>query len=225
MRTLLRPEVQGRSGAFRRRRPSGKLAAMAGRAATPDLRVSDEERNDAAAALREHCLAGRLSVNELDERLAAAYAARTATELARLVADLPGEQLADATARSGHVRSWRRFGLPGLRAFVQQHDFEARRADVFRHALSKVVPAMLAAGYDLTERADGELLVFESAERPAWVLAACILVFPIGLLALQVRNTYRIVVAFDDAPDGGTRLTVQGTARRPVRRAFAELSD
>ncbi|MGB2711297.1 MAG: DUF1707 domain-containing protein, partial [Conexibacter sp.] len=41
------------------------------------LRASDAERERTATLLREHCASGRLSTDELDERLGAAYAART----------------------------------------------------------------------------------------------------------------------------------------------------
>ena len=45
-----------------------------------DLRVSDEQRERVAVALREHCAAGRLTLEELSERLDEAYRARTAGE-------------------------------------------------------------------------------------------------------------------------------------------------
>src|SRR5947209_14982389 len=54
-----------------------------------DLRVSDAERDRAAQDLREHYAAGRLTEDELDERVQAAYRARTAAELRALLADLP----------------------------------------------------------------------------------------------------------------------------------------
>src|SRR4051794_16248190 len=54
-----------------------------------DLRASDQERDRAVAEIREHFAAGRLSEDELDERVAAAYAARTQRELGALRADLP----------------------------------------------------------------------------------------------------------------------------------------
>jgi hypothetical protein len=54
-----------------------------------DLRASDDERERAASQLREHFAAGRLSEDELNDRLDAAYAARTAGDLQRIVADLP----------------------------------------------------------------------------------------------------------------------------------------
>ena len=58
-------------------------------AGPPDLRVSDQDREAAARELRDHFAAGRLSEAELDERLDAAYAAKTGGDLAALRADLP----------------------------------------------------------------------------------------------------------------------------------------
>jgi uncharacterized protein DUF1707 len=55
----------------------------------PDLRISDEQRDRAAAEIREHFAAGRLSDDELSDRVQAAYAARTEGELNALLADLP----------------------------------------------------------------------------------------------------------------------------------------
>jgi hypothetical protein len=54
-----------------------------------DLRVSDEQRERAARQIREHYAAGRLTDDELDERVRAAYSARTEAELRALLADLP----------------------------------------------------------------------------------------------------------------------------------------
>src|SRR3954464_8034718 len=55
----------------------------------PHLRASDADRERVAAALREHCAVGRLTMAELDERLGQAYAARTFGELAGVTRDLP----------------------------------------------------------------------------------------------------------------------------------------
>lgn len=54
-----------------------------------DLKVSDAQRERAAQELREHFAAGRLTNDELDERVQRAYAARTEQQLHALVADLP----------------------------------------------------------------------------------------------------------------------------------------
>jgi hypothetical protein len=56
--------------------------------ALPELRASDTEREQTAEALRQAAGEGRLTVDELDERLHQAFAARTRSELQTLVADL-----------------------------------------------------------------------------------------------------------------------------------------
>jgi len=53
------------------------------------LRVSDDDRHRVAEVLREAAGEGRLEVPELDERLEAAYAAKTYADLVPLTADLP----------------------------------------------------------------------------------------------------------------------------------------
>jgi Domain of unknown function (DUF1707) len=54
------------------------------------LRASDAERERVAAFLRDQAIEGRLTADELDERVGHAYSAVTVGELDRLVADLPG---------------------------------------------------------------------------------------------------------------------------------------
>ena len=54
------------------------------------IRVSDADRERAAARLREHFAEGRLCSEELDERLSAALSAKTAGDLRRVMTDLPG---------------------------------------------------------------------------------------------------------------------------------------
>jgi len=54
-----------------------------------DLRASDADRERVAQTLREHYSAGRLSDDDLSERVETAYAARTTADLAALTADLP----------------------------------------------------------------------------------------------------------------------------------------
>ena len=55
-----------------------------------DLRASDHDREHVAEQLRVAAGDGRLDFDELDERLGAAYRAKTYGELEPLVADLPG---------------------------------------------------------------------------------------------------------------------------------------
>ncbi len=54
-----------------------------------DLRASDQDRERAAWQLREHFAAGRLTQDELNERVQTAYRARTQGELDTLLWDLP----------------------------------------------------------------------------------------------------------------------------------------
>ncbi len=53
------------------------------------MRVADADREQLAEELREHMLAGRLTSEEFEERLAGAYAAVTRAQLDALRADLP----------------------------------------------------------------------------------------------------------------------------------------
>jgi hypothetical protein len=55
-----------------------------------ELRASDADRERVAAVLRDAAGQGRLGLDELDERLAAVYAARTYAELEPVLRDLPG---------------------------------------------------------------------------------------------------------------------------------------
>jgi hypothetical protein len=66
--------------------------------ALPELRASDVEREQAADVLRAAASEGRLSVDELDERLGSVYEVRTRTELARLIADVNPERLGEGRA-------------------------------------------------------------------------------------------------------------------------------
>lgn len=53
------------------------------------LRVADSDREQLAAELREHMVAGRLTPEELEDRVGGAYRASTRAELDALKADLP----------------------------------------------------------------------------------------------------------------------------------------
>jgi hypothetical protein len=53
------------------------------------IRVSDAERESLVEELHEHTVAGRLTAEELEERLGTVYAARTRADLDVLRADLP----------------------------------------------------------------------------------------------------------------------------------------
>jgi hypothetical protein len=77
------------------------------------LRMSDAEREQAAAELGEHYAQGRLTAEEHAERLDAVWAARTRGELAPLFRDLPGRYGPAITPRTGASRraSYRPWGM------------------------------------------------------------------------------------------------------------------
>ena len=54
-----------------------------------DLRIGDAERDLVMTQLREHFVAGRLTFDELTERIDAALIAKTQRQIDRLTADLP----------------------------------------------------------------------------------------------------------------------------------------
>jgi hypothetical protein len=71
------------------------------------LRVADADREQTVEELREHALAGRLSAEEMEERVGSAYGARTRADLDALRADLPVSSTSVALAlrkRKGQLR-------------------------------------------------------------------------------------------------------------------------
>jgi len=81
------------------------------------IRASDEDRSQIAAALGEHYAAGRLTLEEFQERLDKVYAATTLGELDHLMTDLPRADLGQLPVRrapgpvqvpaGGSVLAWR----------------------------------------------------------------------------------------------------------------------
>lgn len=102
----------------------------------PEMRASDADRDRVAAALREHCAQGRISVDELNERLDGVYRARTFGELDKVTADLPEHDMYELPvpasrtsmparrrngrlARTGGMRSaWAGYATVNLICFV-----------------------------------------------------------------------------------------------------------
>jgi hypothetical protein len=60
-----------------------------GKSTSPSLRASDQDRERTATSLRDGYSHGRLDLDELQQRLDAAYAAKTLNELSHLTTDLP----------------------------------------------------------------------------------------------------------------------------------------
>jgi Domain of unknown function (DUF1707) len=84
-----------------------------------DLRVSDADRDRALSELSEHYQAGRLLIEEFDERSGQALRARTGSDLARLFADLPrsqatGSQATGSQATGSQATGSQATGSPAL---------------------------------------------------------------------------------------------------------------
>ncbi len=99
-----------------------RIFTKAAPAQTPGVRIGDAERQAATHQLQQHFAEGRLTWEELDERLAVAYAARVNADLEALFTDLPmlapppapprtRTQLAAATLGSWDVRRLLLVGL------------------------------------------------------------------------------------------------------------------
>lgn len=69
--------------------------------AAPPVRASDAERDHTVALLQRHFADGRITQAELEERVAAAYAAQTRDRLSALTADLPADTSAPAPRDPG----------------------------------------------------------------------------------------------------------------------------
>ncbi len=74
------------------------------------IRISDADRERVAARLREHFAEGRLSSEELDERITAALSAKTFGDLRRTMADLP--EPVTGPLQAGQSPPWT--GRPGV---------------------------------------------------------------------------------------------------------------
>ena len=76
----------------RRAGPEGAATSMTGPVEPESLRAGNADREQVVAQLNKAFAEGRLDVRELDERVAAAYAAKTMGELVPLTADLPSDR-------------------------------------------------------------------------------------------------------------------------------------
>jgi hypothetical protein len=97
-------------------------------AETQHLRISDQDREQAAASIREHFAVGRLDSAEFEERLQAVYAAKTRGQLDALTADLPALPPSPSQAR----------------AVVQQQRGELSRQAI-QHAGGSLAPFVVCA--------------------------------------------------------------------------------
>jgi hypothetical protein len=186
----------------------------------PELRASDAERERVVGHLRDHALAGRLTVEELDERCARAYAAVTRLELSALLADLPSPS---PVRRPASPPAPPALGPPGVRPFTYEWHHPVAPDKAMEEALRHIAPALNRQGYELVDRTETRL-GFVYSYRPGWTYGVALLLPPIGWLALFSKRDERVMIDLEpDRRRGGTRMIVRGNAPKRVRRAFAQL--
>lgn len=125
----------------------------------PHLRAGDADRTAVATTLGEHMSAGRLTVDEYDERLARAYAAKTYGELDQLTADLP-KKTRDQRPAPAQAQAGARAGACGPASRSWGHDTHSSWRSWAGTSL--IVLTIWAA----TSLANWELLYFW----PVWVI-------------------------------------------------------
>jgi DUF1707 SHOCT-like domain/Cell wall-active antibiotics response LiaF, C-terminal len=106
-----------------------------------EIRASDQDRDGAVALLSEHAAAGRLTLDELEERASVALAARTRGELEALTRDLPGKAGTDGRRKA-------------VRWMVAVMGGSHRRG---RYRLNRAVNVIAVMGGDDVDLRDAEL--------------------------------------------------------------------
>jgi hypothetical protein len=138
------------------------------------IRISDADREDVAARLREHFAEGRLTQDELDERITATFNAKTLGDLRPILADLPGS--APVTPQARPVPPW-----AGRRGPVVIH----RGPRLFPLAMFALITALVVPG------AGWLFLAFFKLVLLFW-LAACLMgVFAAARVRRHVRRTWQ----------------------------------
>ena len=116
----------------------------------PNLNLTAEaERDRVVSALADHFALGRLTLDELNQRVDAALRAKTSAELEALLLDLPAESVASPPPQTG----------PGLRPVARM----PRSAPWIPWAVTAVICMVIWLGTSISE---GTALYFW----PAWVI-------------------------------------------------------
>lgn len=169
---------------------------------TPTVRAADEDRERVVAALKEHCTAGRLTLDELPGRVERAYAAATLADLGELTRDLPGRPPPSAKREAAGTPSGGLPRMPGTVPFFETLEFDRPVAEVETQALRAIAPRLARYGFSLVA-SDRRILMFVRS----------------GMML----RTHRVQLRLDELEGNRTRMTVHGTAPLGIRRAFAQL--
>jgi hypothetical protein len=137
----------------------------------PALRAGDADRDRVAVALRDHLVAGRLTLDEFVERIELAHEAKTLAELEELQRDLPADTAVPASAPERQRRSPQRWLIA-----VMAGTHRRRRWRLAARTI--VVTVMGGAHLDLRQ---AELESTESEITIISVMGGCDVVVPEGI--------------------------------------------
>jgi uncharacterized membrane protein len=151
------------------------------------FRISDTDRDRAAAVLRESFAAGRLTAQELDARLAVALSATTAGELGRALADLPAPVLPDDGMPRAAVRlerSYRRLLFLYPSRYRRVHEEEMLAVLMTAAPDGQQRPGLAEAADLIWGALRVRLQPQRSGSEPAWrdALAALSVILPVIML-------------------------------------------
>ena len=155
--------------------------------------ASDSERDAAVLRLRAAHLEGRISDEELEERIGRAHGARTREELDAVALDLPPRPV-EAAPTSGVPR------LPGRRHFHERRIVPGAPGEVRERIRLELLPGLERLGFYL-HRETGDTLRLENRR----------------------QTGSRASIQLLDAGGGRTLVLVHGNAPLRARRAFASL--
>jgi hypothetical protein len=208
---------------------AGQAPAAGGRGA---LRVSHEDRDQVAEALRVAAGDGRLTADELDERLERALTARTYDELAALVTDLPaaGTALAPLPGPLAAI-------LPGgvgaapAKELMKIHVTSGQSSRVGRWTVPARMDLKVSSGHitvDLTEAVITQPALHIDADvRSGHITLVTKPGIVVDLDDVSVRSGHvKVRAPWGDAVPALLRVTVAGTCgsghilARPRRRSF-----
>ena|ERR1700722_1395898 len=213
---------------------TGNEAAATGRGA---LRVSHEDRDHVAESLRVAAGDGRLTAEELDERLERALTARTYDDLVVLVADLPAEGTALAPVPGSHLAAALAAVTPGgavtpsAKELVKIHTASGHSERVGRWAVPARMDLKVTSGHIKVDFTDAVItqptLHIDAEVRSGHIVLITRPGIAVDLDDVSVRSgQVKVRAPWGESVPAVLRVTVAGTCgsghilARPPRRSF-----
>jgi hypothetical protein len=190
------------------------------------MRASDDDRSRVADELRGHCTAGRITIDELDERVGRAMSAVTLGDLAALTADLPASVSPPAvSALTGKptVEVAVAAGGAGVRPFTMRVVVPAPPEHTRAVALQTIAPGLNGQGFEMSGQTPTQLNFRKDGNKVLPIVLA-VMFFPFGLIALRFSRDERVTISLEPESANRTALIIHGKASSKVRRGFAELT-